>query len=86
MLRRFILCAFDKAREIQITPRRMRYALEKETELYRALVAMASEKQAEVTDLIANTLESMQSELIEEAAQYQYRGRETKFSGRCRLA
>jgi len=74
ILRRFILCAFDKAREIQITPRRMRYALEKETELYRALVAMASEKQAEITDLIANTLESMQSELVEEAAQYQYRG------------
>lgn len=74
VLRRFILCAFDKAREIQITPRRMRYALEKETELYRALVAMASEKQAEVTDLIENTLETMQSELIEEAAQYQYRG------------
>ncbi|KAE8752664.1 hypothetical protein FOCC_FOCC000786 [Frankliniella occidentalis] len=74
ILRRFILCAFDKAREIQITPRRMRYALEKETELYRALVAMASEKQAEVTDLIENTLETMQSELIEEAAQYQYRG------------
>lgn len=54
----------------------MRYALEKETELYRALVAMASEKQAEVTGLIEDTLESMQSELVEEAAQYQYRGRQ----------
>lgn len=54
----------------------MRYALEKETELYRALVAMSSEKQAEVTGLIEDTLESMQSELVEEAAQYQYRGRQ----------
>lgn len=81
ILRRFILCAFDKAREIQITPRRMRYALEKETELYRALVAMASEKQAEVTDLIASTLESMQSELVEEAAQYQYRGASLSAAG-----
>lgn len=69
------MCAFDKAREIQITPRRMRYALEKETQLYRSLVAMASEKQAEVTVLIENTLKNMQSELIEEAAQYQFRGR-----------
>lgn len=81
ILRRFILCAFDKAREIQITPRRMRYALEKETELYHALVAMASEKQAEVTILIEDTLANMRLELIEEAAHYQYRGASLSAAG-----
>lgn len=81
ILRRFILCAFDKAREIQITPARMRYALEKEKELYNVLVAMASEKQAEVTVLITITLESMRTELVEEAAQYQFRGASLSAAG-----
>ncbi|KDR15870.1 Dual serine/threonine and tyrosine protein kinase, partial [Zootermopsis nevadensis] len=73
-LRRFILSAFDMAREIQITPRRIQYAQEKEADLYKSLMIVASEKQKEITHLIEVTLQEMREGLIEIAAEYQYRG------------
>ncbi|XP_023714334.1 dual serine/threonine and tyrosine protein kinase isoform X3 [Cryptotermes secundus] len=73
-LRRFILSAFDMAREIQITPRRIHYAQEKEADLYKSLMVVASEKQKEITHLIEVTLQNMREDLIEIAAAYQYHG------------
>ncbi|KAJ4441032.1 hypothetical protein ANN_10881, partial [Periplaneta americana] len=73
-LRRFILSAFDMAREIQITPRRIHYAEEKEADLYRSLMMVANEKQEEITRLIEVTLQEMREDLIEIAAEYQYHG------------
>ncbi|GFG37564.1 hypothetical protein Cfor_12407, partial [Coptotermes formosanus] len=73
-LRRFILSAFDMAREIQITPRRIHYAQEKEADLYRSLMVVASEKQSEITHIIEVTLQEMREDLIEIAAAYQYHG------------
>jgi len=52
----------------------MKYAIEKEGELYRSLMKMASEQQTEVTQLITETLKSMREQLIEDAAVYIYRG------------
>lgn len=64
-LRKFILSAFDMAREIQITPRRILYAQAREAELYRTLMNIASEKQEEITRLIQVTLQEMRSNISE---------------------
>jgi hypothetical protein len=62
------------AREIQITPRRIHYAQEKEAGLYKSLMVVASEKQKEITHLIEVTLQDMREELVDIAAVYQYHG------------
>jgi hypothetical protein len=62
------------AREIQITPRRIQYAQEKEADLYKSLIIVASEKQKEITHLIEVTLQEMREGLIEIASVYQYHG------------
>ncbi|KAF7997359.1 hypothetical protein HCN44_005636 [Aphidius gifuensis] len=61
-LRKFILSAFDMAREIQITPRRIQYAQKKENELYKSLMKVVSKNQEELTDLIQNTIQTMKNE------------------------
>ena len=73
-LRRFILSAFDMAREIQITPRRIQYVQEKEADLYRSLMLIASEKQKEMTQLIEVLLQEMREGLIHIASEYKYQG------------
>lgn len=62
------------AREIQITPRRIQYAQEKEADLFKSLMAVASEKQNEIQHIIEVTLQEMREHLIEVAAAYQYHG------------
>jgi hypothetical protein len=62
------------AREIQITPRRIQYVQEKEADLYKSLMVVASEKQNEITHIIEVTLQEMREDLIEIAAAYQYHG------------
>ncbi|XP_066582790.1 dual serine/threonine and tyrosine protein kinase-like isoform X2 [Prorops nasuta] len=62
-LRKFILSAFDMAREIQITPRRIQYAQQKENELYSGLMKVVSEKQEELTELIQSKIQEMREEI-----------------------
>ncbi|XP_033219162.1 dual serine/threonine and tyrosine protein kinase-like isoform X2 [Belonocnema kinseyi] len=73
-LRKFILIAFDMAREIQITPRRILYAQQKETELYASLMKVVSDKQEELTEMIQGIIQEMKDEVSEasvETFQYQ---------------
>ncbi|XP_063980139.1 dual serine/threonine and tyrosine protein kinase-like [Diachasmimorpha longicaudata] len=60
-LRKFILSAFDMAREIQITPRRIQYAQQKENELYTSLMSVVSKNQEELSELIQNIIEEMKN-------------------------
>ncbi|ROT61111.1 hypothetical protein C7M84_021148 [Penaeus vannamei] len=71
-MRKFILYAFDMAREIQITPRRISYAREKEAELYENLMAIASSKQDEIRSVIIDTIANMSEDLLEKAAEYEF--------------
>lgn len=63
-LRKFILSAFDMAREIQITPKRIQYAQQKENELYANLVNVVSANQEELTELIQRTIQEMRDEVL----------------------
>ncbi|KAJ8942468.1 hypothetical protein NQ318_017761 [Aromia moschata] len=64
-LRKFILCAFDMAREIQITPRRILYAQGVELKLYKTLMNIACEQQEEIAAIIQRTLQDMRSNVAE---------------------
>ncbi|KAL6429743.1 hypothetical protein ACFW04_007564 [Cataglyphis niger] len=62
-LRKFILSAFDMARKIQITPRRIQYAQQKENELYANLMKVVNEQQMELTELIQCIIQEMKDDI-----------------------
>lgn len=78
-MRKFILYAFDMAREIQITPRRISYAREKEAELYESLMDIASRKQDEIRTVITETVTKLKEDLLDTAAAYEFKGPPYKF-------
>ncbi|KAG7155323.1 Dual serine/threonine and tyrosine protein kinase-like [Homarus americanus] len=80
-MRKFILFAFDMAREIQITPRRITYAREKEAELYESLMAIASSKQDEIRIVICDTIAKMKDDLLDKAAVYEFKEAENLTTG-----
>ncbi|CAD1477588.1 unnamed protein product [Heterotrigona itama] len=63
-LRKFILSAFDMARIIQITPKRIQYAQQRENELYANLMKTVHEKQQELTGLIQNIIQEMKNDVL----------------------
>ena len=63
-LRKFILSAFDMARIIQITPKRIQYAQQRENELYANLMKTVNEKQQELTELIQNIIQEMKNDVL----------------------
>ncbi|XP_069798099.1 dual serine/threonine and tyrosine protein kinase [Narcine bancroftii] len=69
----FINQAFDMQRDLQITPKRLEYTRDKENELYQSLMSIANRKQEEMRNMIVETLSSMKEELLEEAANLQFR-------------
>lgn len=72
-LRKFILSAFDMAREIQITPRRIQYAQQKENELYSSLMNVVSKNQDDLTILIQNIIQEMKNDINSDTNDaYQY--------------
>ena len=74
-LQTFIMSAFDMARDMMITPRRIVFAKEKENELYSSLMEMALRKQDEIRRIIAETITGMKVPLIEKAADYEFVGK-----------
>ncbi|XP_033375741.1 dual serine/threonine and tyrosine protein kinase [Parus major] len=69
----FINQAFDMARDLQITPKRLEYTRRKENELYESLMGIANRKQEEMKEMIVETLASMKEELLEDAASMEFR-------------
>ncbi|XP_058711476.1 dual serine/threonine and tyrosine protein kinase isoform X3 [Poecile atricapillus] len=69
----FINQAFDMARDLQITPKRLEYTRRKENELYESLMGIANRKQEEMKEMIVETLGSMKEELLEDAASMEFR-------------
>ncbi|XP_031845828.1 receptor interacting protein kinase 5 isoform X2 [Nomia melanderi] len=63
-LRKFILSAFDMARTIQITPRRIQYAQMKENKLYASLMNIVNENQEELTELIQAIIQEMKNDVL----------------------
>ena len=74
-LQMFINTAFDMARDMIITPRKLEFAKEKETHLYKSLMEMAIKKQDEIRRIIADTISGMRDELLEKAEDYEFIGK-----------
>lgn len=70
------LQAFDMQRDLQITPRRLEYTREKEGELFTSLMAIANRKQEEMKEMIIETLSSMKEQLLEDAANLEFTGKQ----------
>ncbi|XP_069612311.1 dual serine/threonine and tyrosine protein kinase [Ranitomeya imitator] len=70
----FINTAFDMRRDLQITPKRLEYTRQKESELYESLMGIADRKQEELKDMIVETLNSMREQLLEDAANMDFQG------------
>ncbi|OCT91880.1 hypothetical protein XELAEV_18014937mg [Xenopus laevis] len=69
----FINKAFDMHRDLQITPKRLEYTRQKENELYESLMRISDRKQEELKDMIVETLNSMREQLLEDAANMQFK-------------
>lgn len=70
----FITTAFDMARDIFITPRRLDYAREKEEDLYKALMESANRKQEEIKELIHTAICSLSPEILKEVEDLNFGG------------
>uniref|UniRef100_A0A2L2Y4N0 Dual serine/threonine and tyrosine protein kinase n=1 Tax=Parasteatoda tepidariorum TaxID=114398 RepID=A0A2L2Y4N0_PARTP len=73
-LRMFIMSAFDMTWDMLITPKRIAYARQRETELYESLMSIANCKQEEIRQLIVETINNMTDELLEKASIYEFQG------------
>ena len=62
------------ARDMMITPKRITFAKQKETELYNSLMEMALRKQDEIKRLIAETINMLKETLVDKAACYDFIG------------
>ena len=78
-LQMFIMTAYDMARDLQITPRKLEFAKMKEIELYSSLMDIAVKKQDEIKQIIEATIENMREELMQKAATYEFIGKSRSF-------
>ena len=62
-LRKLISNAFDLSREIDITPKRLKYVRETESKLYANLLRLISDKEKDLALLIASIIQNMMNEI-----------------------
>ena len=74
-LQMFITTAFDMARDMMITPKRLEFAKDKESELYGSLMDIAIKKQDEIKRLIGETIADMREDLLDKAGTYEFIGK-----------
>ncbi|CAC5365314.1 DSTYK [Mytilus coruscus] len=70
----FIMSAFDMARDMLITPKKLMFAREKEVELYKSLMRISVAKTNEIREMIGSTIAENQNMLVQKAADYEFLG------------
>ena len=71
-LRMFILTAYDMTWDLQITPKRIEYAKQREAELYSSLMGIANRKQEEIKQLITETIDFMREDILNQSANHEF--------------
>ncbi len=71
-LRMFILTAFDMTWDLQITPKRIEYAKQREAELFSSLMGIANRKQEEIKQLITEAIDFMRSDILNQVANHEF--------------
>lgn len=79
-LQTFIICAFDMARDVIVTPKKIQFAKEKEEGLYKSLYKIAVDKGDEIQTMIEQTLADSRSQLIEKVEEYDFIGESINLS------
>lgn len=74
-LQNLILAAFDLSRDLAITPKRIRYARQREEALYRSLLDLAHNKQVEIRNMIVNTIREVKDDVLKKAANVRFQGK-----------
>ena len=74
-LNTFIISAFDMARDMLVTPKKLEFARDREEELYKSLLQIAVDKGDEIKDMIANTIAANWDKLVEKANDYDFIGK-----------
>lgn len=74
-LNTFIISAFDMARDMLVTPKKLEFAREREEELYKSLLQIAVDKGDEIKDMIAQTIAANWDKLVEKANEYDFIGK-----------
>ena len=76
-LNTFIISAFDMARDMLVTPKKLEFARDREEELYKSLLQIAVDKGDEIKDMIAHTIAANWDKLVEKANDYDFIGKIT---------
>ena len=63
-LQTLILYAHDLARDVLVTPKRIKYARTKEEELYTQLIDLASKKQGEIKELVHTAMAEATEDVV----------------------
>lgn len=71
-LKQFINFAFEVARDMMVTPRKIEYARDKEQVLFENLNSLASIKQEELKNLINNAIEINRESILEAAKNFEF--------------
>ena len=71
-LQTLILYAHDLARDVLVTPKRIKYARTKEEELYTQLIDLASRKQSEIKELVHEAIADCSDDIIQQVVQLNF--------------
>jgi len=74
-LQTFIICAFDMARDVLVTPKKIEFAREKEDGLFKSLYQIAVDKGDEIREMIEQTIADSRESLMAKAYEYDFIGR-----------
>ena len=71
-LQTLILYAHDLARDVLVTPKRIKYARTKEEELYTQLIDLASRKQSEIKELVYQAIAEATDSIVQQVVQLHF--------------
>jgi len=78
----FITHAFELARDLQATPKRISFVKMEENKLYQSLLEMVAENQAEIKLIIEDSIEEMTPDILGEADDFEFENVRLSDSGR----
>lgn len=80
-LQTLILYAHDLARDVLVTPRRIKYCRQMEEKLYTQLIDLASKKQSEIKDIVSQSIAEATDDIIKEVIALELEGVNLEESG-----
>ena len=80
-LQTLILYAHDLARDVLVTPRRIKYCKQMEERLYTQLIELASRKQSEIKDIVSQSIIEATDDIVQEVIALELEGVNLEESG-----